>query len=84
MKVTEDNQDRFGRYPIWFTGGNLKEIHEWLYSHYNGYKFVIVLDETKGEYEPLEVPTPVYFADEVLDEIADFYDLKTIKKQRGM
>ena len=80
MKVIEDKQGCYGRYPIWFSGCKLKDIHEWLFKHYYGYKFCIVFDETKDEFEEFETPVPVYFADEVLTELAEFYDMKVVKK----
>lgn len=53
MKVIQDVTDRFGRYPIIFKGKNVKleDIHNWLFSHYQGYKFAIVIDETVDEFE---------------------------------
>ena len=53
MKVIQDVTDRFGRYPIIFKGKNVKleDIHDWLFSHYQGYKFAIVIDETVDEFE---------------------------------
>ena len=47
MKVIEDKQDRFGNFPIWFNSHNLKDISEWLYYHYNGFKFAIIIDVSK-------------------------------------
>lgn len=78
MKVIEDVEDRNGEYPIWFKNASLGQIHEYLHRHYGGYMFVIVLDETKDEYEPLENPLPVYFADAVLNEIADYAGKKVV------
>lgn len=53
MKVIQDVADRFGKYPIIFKGRNIKleDIHQWLFEHYQGYKFAIVIDETVDEYE---------------------------------
>ena len=83
MKVDEsDNRpDRFGNYPIRFTGyKNLEEVHSWLFQHYNGYHFVIILDETKDEYMPLGRELLVYFSDTVLPEIAEANDYELVKK----
>ena len=63
MKVIEDTQDKYGNYCIIFKSTNLKQINEWLYSHYsgNGFKFAIVIDvSTDGDYEEL-TETYVYF-----------------------
>jgi len=69
MKVETDTQDKYGRWPIWFTGAKLSEIHEYLYQNYQGYKFCIVFDETKDEYETYEKRVPVYFLDEIDAEL---------------
>lgn len=72
MKVIEETQDRFGRYPIIFKGKNVKleDIHDWLFSHYQGYKFAIVIDETVDEYEEQFTKSVyVYFLDEIKEEL---------------
>lgn len=69
MKVIEEKKDRFGRYCLWFYSYNLKDIYEWLFTHYSGYKFAIVLDVMSDEYEPLDKPLPVYFLDEISEEV---------------
>ena len=73
MKVYEgdDRPDRYGRHPLRFTDyKNLDEVYFWLFNHYNGYHFVIILDVTEDEYEPLGKELLVYFTDTVLDELA--------------
>ena len=72
MKVIEETKDRFGRYPIIFKGKNVKleDIHYWLFSHYQGYKFAIVIDETVDEYEEQFTKLVyVYFLDEIKEEL---------------
>ena len=82
MKVIEDTQDKYGNYCIIFKSTNLKQINEWLYSHYsgNGFKFAIVIDvSTDGDYEEL-TETYVYFLDEITEELLDYAGLKADKE----
>lgn len=79
MTVIECKEDNRGNYPIWFKGGSLKGIHEWLFHHYNGYKFCIIFDETHDEFEEFDNPVPVYFLDDALDEALDYIG-KELKK----
>lgn len=47
MKVTEseDQVDKYGRIYIKFTGvKKLQEIQDWLFDHYQGYKFALEFD----------------------------------------
>lgn len=72
MKVIEETQDRFGRHPIIFKGKNVKleDIHNWLFSHFQGYKFAIVIDETIDEFEEQFTKLVyVYFLDEIKEEL---------------
>lgn len=72
MKVIQDVTDRFGRYPIIFKGRNIKleDIHQWLFEHYQGYKFAIVIDETVDEFEEQFTKLVyVYFLDEIREEL---------------
>lgn len=73
-KVIEDVQDRFGRYYIRFTGYTLLQIHEWLWNRYGGegYKFGIVLDVSKEEFEPMDNTVYVYFLDALAAEVEDY------------
>lgn len=75
MKVIEETQDRFGKYPIIFKGRNIKfeDIHQWLFEHYQGYKFAIVIDETVDEFEEQFTKSVyVYFLDEIKEELEDY------------
>lgn len=82
MKVIEDKQDRFGNFPIWFNSYNLKDISEWLYSRYNGFKFAIVIDVSKdSDGDVLEKPLPVYFMDDIAEEVAQEADKKLVDKK---
>ena len=83
MKVITDNIDRHGRCPLIFSGAkNLKEIHEYLWKNYYGYKFAILFDETKDEYEEYDSKIYVYFLDEVAEELAEYgdYEFKKIRR----
>ena len=85
MKVIEDDstEDKYGICPLVFAGyKSLAEIHDYLWTHYQGYRFVIMLDESGDEYVPYGPRALVYFADTVLDELAAFYDKKLVKDDR--
>lgn len=82
MKVIEDVCDRNGIPCLIFNTTDLKKIHDWLWSHYNRYKFIVILDESKDEYEAFGYQTFVYFGDVALDEIAEYYDRKVVAKKR--
>ena len=72
MKVIDEgSSDRFGKFPIIFKNASIAQIHEWLFNHYQGYKFAIVFDETKDEYEEYD-GAYVYFLDTILDEASDY------------
>ena len=82
MKIIENGeQDRFGKYPIIFKSASVKQIDEWLFDHYWGYKFAIIFDTTKDEYEVMD-KSYVYFLDEVLDEAAEYAGKKVVKDER--
>ena len=80
MKVIEDVEDRYGQPCMIFDTADIRKIHEWLYSHYNGFKFVIVLNVMGDEYEEHEKETYVYFMDCVIDEVAEYSGKKVIEK----
>lgn len=81
MKIKTDIPDRYGRYPLRVSGmKSLKELHEYLWHNYQGYKFAIVFDESKDEFEELEPGVLVYFLDEIVEEVAEYSDCKIIKK----
>lgn len=77
MKVYEgEKTDRFGNYPIWIKGkdANPQKIQEELYRRYGGqgYKFAVVFDCAKDEWEEPEEETAVYFLDTILDEVISY------------
>ena len=45
MKVNESAEDRYGRACIVFSGvKKFSEVYAWLYDHYNGYRFAVMID----------------------------------------
>lgn len=86
MKVFEDEKtDRFGNYPIWISGkdANPQKIYEELYSRYGGqgFKFAIIFDCSKEEWEEPEKETPVYFLDTVLDELISYCGIEEVRRR---
>lgn len=84
MKAREsDEQDRFGEYPCcWISGkdANPQNIYEWLHRNYQGYKFAILFDCTKDEFEEPEKETPVYFLDTFFDEVLAYIGIDKVKE----
>ena len=71
MTVDENFTDRHGRSCLVFSGvKKLPEVYDWLFSHYNGYKFVIMLDCSMSEHPEPESKIYVHFFDEVFEEAA--------------
>lgn len=87
MKVYEDEKpDRFENYPaLWIEGrgANPQKIYEELWGRYGGqgYKFAIVFDCSKDEWEDPEKKTPVYFLDTILDEIINYCGLEEVRRR---
>lgn len=68
MKVVEnENQvDKYGRNYIKFTGvKNLQEIQDWLFGHYQGYKFAMEFDCYPDECQEIGNEYWVYFLDDL-------------------
>ena len=80
MRIITDKKDRFGNFPIWFNSHNLRDINDYLQSRYDGFKFAIIIDASKGECAPLEKPLPVYFLDEIAEEAAEWVGKKLVDK----
>lgn len=75
MKVIEGTEDRIGRYPIIFKSAkDLREVYDYLFHHYQGYKFCILMDTMNDEWEDYGKDITVYFLDEVLEEAACYSD----------
>lgn len=87
MRVYEDEKkDRFGNYPsLWVRGkdANPQKIYEELSNRYGGqgYKFAIVFDCSKDEWEEPEKETPVYFLDTILEEIISYCGLEEVRRR---
>ena len=86
MKIIEEEKtDRFGNYPIWIKGkdANPQKIFEELYRRYGGqgYKFAIVFDCSADEWEDPEEETPVYFLDEILDELISYCGAEEVRRR---
>lgn len=72
MKVVEnENQvDKYGRNYIKFTGvKNLQEIQNWLFDHYQGYKFAMEFDCYSDECQEIGNEYWVYFLDDLAEEL---------------
>ena len=71
MKVDETYIDRHGRSCLVFSGvKKFSDVYDWLFGHYNGYKFGIVLDCSVSEHPEAENKIYVHFLDELHDEVA--------------
>lgn len=71
MKVDESFIDRHGRSCLVFSGvKKFSDVYDWLFDHYNGYKFGIVLDCSVSEHPGTENQIYVHFLDELHDEVA--------------
>ena len=82
--IEEEREDRYGNYPIWVKGSDAipQKIQEELFRRYGGqgYKFAIVFDVSKDEWEEPEKETPVYFLDEILDELTVYCGAEKIRR----
>lgn len=90
MKVKQnEKQDRFGIYPCcWVSGKDAapQKLQQWLYYHFQGYKFAVVFDCTKDEFEEPDKETPIYFLDTIFDEFLEYVgedDVKEWLKRKG-
>ena len=59
---------------------NSGNINDYLQSRYDGFKFAIIIDASKGERGPLEKPLPVYFMGDIAEEVAQEAYKKLIDK----
>ena len=87
MKVYEDeNADRYGNYPALRIKGkdaNPQKIYEELWNRYGGqgYKFAIVFDCSKEEFEDPEKETPIYFLDAILEEMINYCGVEEVRRR---
>lgn len=72
MTVDEKFVDRHGRCCIVFSGvKKFSDVYDWMYQHYQGYKFGIVLDCSVSEHPDPDNKIYVNFLDELFDEVAN-------------
>ena len=70
MKVVEALIDKYGRNYIKFTGvKRLQEIQDWLFDHYQGYKFAMVFDCYPDECQEIGNEYWVYYFDDLAEEL---------------
>ncbi|WP_173459059.1 hypothetical protein [Ruminococcus flavefaciens] len=70
MKVNENYSDGLGRSCLVFSGvRKFSDIYDWLFEHYNGYKFCIVLDCSLSEYPEPDSKIYVHFMDDLQEEV---------------
>jgi hypothetical protein len=71
VTVNECYEDKYGRSCIVFSGvKKFSDVYDWLFNHYNGYKFAILLDCSMSEYPEPDSKIYVHFLDELHDEVA--------------
>lgn len=71
MTVNECYEDQHGRSCLVFSGvKKFTDVYEWLFNHYNGYKFAVLLDCSKDEFPEPDSKIYVNFLDELHDEVA--------------
>ena len=86
MQVSEgEKTERFGNYHIWIKVKDAipQKIHEELWRRYGGqgYKFAIIFDCSQDEWEEPEKETPVYFLDEILEELLHYCGLEEVRRR---
>lgn len=82
--IEQDCEDKYGRYYIKFTGvKKLQEIQDWLYEHYQGFKFGMVFDTMPDECEEIGSEYWVYFLDELTDEVMSYADYTPVIDEKG-
>ena len=85
MKVNkEEKEDRYGTYPCVRVSGRdaiPQNIHKWLYDNMGpGYKFCIIFDCMTDEWSEPDKETPVYFLDEVEDEVLQYIGVERVRR----
>lgn len=71
MKVDETFTDKHGRSCLVFSGvKKFSDVYDWLFQHYSGYKFAIVLDCSTTELPVPDSKIYVNFLDELHEEAA--------------
>ena len=78
--------DIYGRTPVAYISGSdatPQNIHDAINKNGFGgcgYKFAMVLDESKDEYEPLDKETELYFLDDILEEVCEYAGVEQVKE----
>lgn len=70
--IPQNDPDYAGRYPLLVKGLNIKLLYDYLFHNYHGYKFAIIIDVTKDEWEDFPHDVPVLFLDDALEEAAEY------------
>ena len=71
MKVDENFLDKYSRSCLVFSGvKKFSDVYDWLFQHYQGYKFCITLDLSSDEYQEQDTKIYVNFMDEIMEEVA--------------
>lgn len=90
MKAKDDDArtDRYGIYPaIWVSGKDAcpQKIFDELFRRFGGqgYKFAIVFDCSREEYQDPEKETPVYFLDDLRAELIEYCGTDMIRAELG-
>ena len=82
MKVVEEEEDRYGRSLLIFSGvKSIDEVYFWLQTHYSGYKFGMVFDCTRDELQEPDRKFYVYFLDELTEEVMAYSDFIKVDKK---
>ena len=89
MKFKQNNdckQDRYGRTPhTYITGADAtpQKIYDALWRSGlggAGYKFAIVIDASRDEYEEPPKETELYFLDELLEEVVEYVGADNVRR----
>ncbi|MBR1823284.1 MAG: hypothetical protein IJ779_03505 [Ruminococcus sp.] len=71
MTVNENYEDQYGRSCIVFSGvRKFSEVYDWLFAHYSGYKFAVLLDCSKDELPDPDNKIYVNFLADLHEEVA--------------
>ncbi len=79
-------QDIYGRIPAaYITGSDAtpQKIHDALWKNGlggEGYKFAMVFDESKDEYEEPGKETELYFLDDLLEEVIEYVGVEKVRQ----
>lgn len=87
FKQNEDcKQDIYGRTPAaYITGSDAtpQKIHDAIWKNGlsgAGYKFAMVFDESKDEYDDPPKETELYFLDDILEEVIEYVGAERVRE----